>query len=93
MGVGIFWIGLIWADLGCWRLTLNDLKIYRTQENFAQLQYYSKPTRIEKEIFRNVKKNVTKNNGKIGTSAIPGKLYINRKELMRVFQKYNFDCN
>ena len=23
MGVGIFWIGLNWADLGCWRLTLN----------------------------------------------------------------------
>ena len=24
MGVGIFWIGLNRADLGCWRLTLND---------------------------------------------------------------------
>ena len=23
MGVGIFWIGLNRADLGCWRLTLN----------------------------------------------------------------------
>ena len=23
MGVGIFWIGLNWADLGCWRLTLR----------------------------------------------------------------------
>ena len=23
MGVGIFWIGLNWADLGCWRLTLK----------------------------------------------------------------------
>ena len=24
MGVGIFWIGLNRADLGCWRLTLNS---------------------------------------------------------------------
>ena len=23
MGVGTFWIGLNWADLGCWRLTLR----------------------------------------------------------------------
>ena len=29
MGVGIFWIGLNLADLGCWRLTLNcHLTIY-----------------------------------------------------------------
>ena len=25
MGVDIFWIGLDRADLGCWRLTLNDV--------------------------------------------------------------------
>ena len=25
MGVGIFWIGLNRADLGCWRLTLSPL--------------------------------------------------------------------
>ena len=24
MGVGIFWIGLDQADLGCWRLTLGE---------------------------------------------------------------------
>ena len=27
MGVGIFWIGLNRADLGCWRLTLNLILI------------------------------------------------------------------
>ena len=26
MGVGIFWIGLNRADLGCWRLTLSPVK-------------------------------------------------------------------
>ena len=26
MGVGIFWIGLNGADLGCWRLTLRRLR-------------------------------------------------------------------
>ena len=26
MGLGIFWIGLNWADLGCWRLTLKDAR-------------------------------------------------------------------
>ena len=31
MGVGIFWIGLNWADLGCWRLTLN--KIVKLQQS------------------------------------------------------------
>ena len=27
MGVGIFWIGLNWADPGCWRLTLKFSKL------------------------------------------------------------------
>ena len=26
MGLGIFWIGLSWVDLGCWRLTLIESK-------------------------------------------------------------------
>ena len=30
---------------------------------------------------------ITKNNGKIRTSAKPGKLYINRKVMMRAFRK------
>ena len=28
MGVSIFWIGLNWADLGCWRLTLIPCTVY-----------------------------------------------------------------
>ena len=27
VGVGIFWIGLNRADLGCWRLTLTQLQV------------------------------------------------------------------
>ena len=36
---------------------------------------------------------ITKNNGKIRTSAKPGKLYIIRKEMMRALRKCNFYWN
>ena len=34
MGVGIFWIGLNPADLGCWRLTLKVVKPARCKRYF-----------------------------------------------------------
>ena len=36
MGVGIFWIGLNRADLGCWRLTLNMLYLVRMNTKFCK---------------------------------------------------------
>ena len=50
-----------------------------------------RPTRIQKEIFKNMTYDViTKNNGKIRTSAKPDKLYITRKVMMRAFRKCTF---
>ena len=36
MGVGIFWIGLNQADLGCWRLTLKALLLFFV-DNFRNI--------------------------------------------------------
>ena len=38
MGVGIFWIGLNRADLGCWRLTLRHLA-RQTREKYFCLSF------------------------------------------------------
>ena len=37
MGVGIFWIGLNRADLGCWRLTLSALMPICNSYPFSKL--------------------------------------------------------
>ena len=61
MGVGIFWIGLNRADLGCWRLTFKSLIMTQNcdkyiglvkstflvlQELFVQFQRYQTPSAI-----------------------------------------------
>ena len=48
MGVGIFWIGLNRADLGCWRLTL---KTHKSGEIYGFLK--SENNRSD-NIFRNL---------------------------------------
>ena len=40
MGVGVFWIGLNRADLGCWRLTLRRILEFYVKA-YCQIQWMS----------------------------------------------------
>ena len=65
------------------------------QWNSAEWYYYLWPTRIHKEIFRNLTNDLKitaslKTKGKIWTYEKPDKRYINRNLMMRAFQKCNY---
>ena len=40
MGVGIFWIGLNRADLGCWRLTLRENLTYICEQTLEKTDMF-----------------------------------------------------
>ena len=48
MGVGVFWIGLNRADLGCWRLTLKTSLKYSNPSSLSL--YVNKLSEISKDL-------------------------------------------